>query len=333
METQATVARVAWLEKPGRLVWREETLGPPGAGSHLCRARVSAISPGTELAAWTGAPPLRPGPGYPRLMGYCHVADVVASGAGTERARPGDRVLSFTSHRSAMHLSDRDVLAVVPDGLDDAPAAVAYLFHLGYNAVLRADVRAGARVTVVGLGALGIAAVACASLAGAEVAAVSGQPTLRALARGAGARWTGDRSEAEADSGAARADVVVLTTNGWEDLALAMQLAGQRGTIAVLGFPGRGLPPPTANPLPSAHFYMKQLRLEAVGASPEVPDSRGFARFNERDNLAFLLRALADGRLDAGPFVTHWMPGERLAEAYAALGRREPGQLTTLLTW
>lgn len=327
------VARTAWLEAPGRLVWREERLGDPPPGAHLCRARVSAISPGTELAAWTGAPPLRPGPAYPRLVGYCHVAEVLASGADTTRARPGDRVLSFTSHRSAMHLSDADLLAVVPDGIDDATAAVAYLFHLGYNAILRADVRAGSRVTVVGLGALGMAAVACARLAGAEVAAVSGQAALCALARAAGARWAGSREEAGADSPAGSADAVVLTSNAWEDLALALRLAGQRGTVAVLGFPGRGLPPPAANPLPSELFYMKQLRIEAVGASPERPDPRGFARFNERDNLAFLLRALADGRLDAGPFTAHAMPAERLAEAYAALLARAPGQLTMCLAW
>ncbi len=326
-------ARTAWLEGPGRLVWREERLGPPPPGTHLCRARVSAVSPGTELAAWTGAPPLRPGPAYPRLVGYCHVAEVLASGPGASRARPGDRVLSFTSHRSAMHLADADVLAVVPAGLDDATASVAYLFHLGYNAVLRAGVRAGSRVTVVGLGALGIAAVACARLSGAEVAAVSGQEALRALARAAGARWAGTRAEATEDSPADKADVVVLTANGWEEFALALRLAGQRGTVAVLGFPGRGLPPPAGNPLPSAHFYTKQLRIEAVGASPEHPDPRGFARFNERENLAFLLRAMADGRLDAAPFTAHAMPAERLADAYAALLARAPGQLTMCLAW
>jgi threonine dehydrogenase-like Zn-dependent dehydrogenase len=232
-----------------------------------------------------------------------------------------------------MHLADRDVLAVLPEGLDDATAAVAYLFHLGYNAILRSDVRAGARVTVVGLGALGMAAVGCARLAGAEVAAVSGQARLRELARAAGVHWSGNRDDAREGSPAAGADVVVLTTNGWEDFVLALRLAGQRGTVAVLGFPGRGLPAPEGNPLPSELFYMKQLRIEAVGMSPEGPDARGFSRFNERDNLAFLLRALAGGRLDPAPFITHRVPAESLADAYAALLARAPGQLTMLLTW
>lgn len=329
------LARCAWLEAPRTLSWREERLGAPGPGQLLCRALTSAISPGTELAAWTGAPPLRPGPAYPRLMGYCHVAEVQAAGPDVRRAAAGDRILSFTSHRSAMLLAEDDCLAVVPPSLAAAEASVAYLFHLGYNAVLRSEVRAGSRVLVLGLGALGIAAVQMARLAGAEVAAVTDQPALAALAKGAGASWAGARGAVGAGPAwlAGGADVVITTSGSWGDWQLALAAAGRRGTIAVLGFPGRGTPPPEENPLLPQHFYQKQLRIEAVGMSPELPDSRGFARWNERDNLAFLLGRLDDGTLDASPFTRHRYPAADLGTVYEALLDREAGQLTAILLW
>lgn len=327
------VAKVAWLEAPRQLAWRTEPLAEAGT-AHLCRTLVSAISPGTELAAWTGAPPLRPGKVYPRLMGYCNVAEVMESPDGVMRAAPGDRVLSFASHRDRHRLADSDVLAIVPPGLDSATASVAYLLHLGYNAVLLADVRPGSRVAVLGLGPLGLAAVMMARLAGAEVAAVSDSMALCALARDAGAAWAGPRAESEhAPDWAHNADIVVVTTNGWSDWQRALGMAGKRATIAVLGFPGRDEGAPDFNPLAAEHFYLKQLRIAAVGMSPEQPDARGFQRFNERDNLAFILALLAEGRLDASPFTRWQRPAEMLAEVYASLENRAEGQLTCLLTW
>ena len=61
-------ARTVWLDQPGQLALREEPLASPGDGEILCETIVTAISPGTELAAWRGLPPLRPGVVYPRLQ-------------------------------------------------------------------------------------------------------------------------------------------------------------------------------------------------------------------------------------------------------------------------
>lgn len=341
MAQPGTHTRIARLEGPHRLVWAEDSLPATAPeGCHRCETLVSAISPGTELAAWTGAPPLRPGPVYPRVNGYCNVARVLESAPGTRHAQPGDRVLSFTSHRSHFDLADADVLAVIPDSLSSEAASVAYLYHLGYNSILRADVRPGSRVLVVGLGALGMAAVSMAHLAGADVAAVSGQPALRDMALKAGARVASPRQEFAAEAvwparqgQAAGADVVVLTTGSWDDWRFALQAATVRGTVAVLGFPGRGLPMPADNPLDPQYFYLKQLRIEAVGMSPEIADSRGFLPFNERANLAWIMDLLANGRLDPSGFTRHVAPASTLAAVYDQLLARTAGQLTSLLSW
>lgn len=327
------VSRVVRLLAPRELVIVEQPLAVPVEGELLCETIVTAISPGTELAAYQGLPPLRPGPQYPRVQGYCNVARVMESLA--EGVPAGSRVLSFTSHRDRFVLPRGEVLYVLPEGVDAGRVATAYLFHLGYNAVLRSGVRPGAGVLVLGLGALGLTSVAMASIAGAEAFAVSDQAHPAELAVRFGARAVHGRSD-EAGLRAALgsgADVVINTVNGWEDWALGLRLAAQNGVIACLGFPGRGQPVPGSNPLEASDFYFKQLRIEAVGWSPEVNDGRGFLRFNERDNLAWIAGLIERGRLDADLLISGRYPAEEIEGAYADLLARKGSPITYLLDW
>ena len=328
---QPSTAVVARLLAPRQLVLAAEPLREAGPDEVLCETLVSAISPGTELAAYVGLPPLRDGPAYPRLQGYCNIGRVLAAGEHVHHLAPGQRVLSFQSHRSHFVMPADEALLVVPDGIASEAAATTYLFHLGYNAALRADVRAGSRVLVIGLGALGLASVAVAALAGAEVRAISGHEVARqrALRLGAAAALTRDA----AAGCAAWADVVVTTTNAWADWNLALASAATRGTVAVLGFPGRGESAPDVNPLDSRHFYMRQLRIEAVGHSPERADARGFARFNERDNLAFLIGRIGHGALRWQELVSGTYPGIDLSRAYDDLLARRRDPITYVLRW
>lgn len=329
----SATARTVWLTAPRTVELREERLGDPAPGQLLCETLVTAISPGTELAAWTGQPPLRPSVVYPRLQGYCSVGRVLASAA--EGYAPGDRVLSFTSHRSHFLLPAADVLYRLPEAADAGKIACTYLFHLGYNAVLRSAVRPGSRVLVIGLGALGLGSVAMAALAGADVYARSDQPEPARIARQYGARGIfprGDEAALKAALGSG-ADAVISTVNGWDDWQAALRLAGQNGAIACLGFPGRGQRAPEANPLDSQYFYMKQLRIEAVGWSPERDDTRSFLRFNERANIAWLARLILEGRIDPSPLISGAYPGRDIARAYDDLLARKGSPVTFLLDW
>lgn len=325
------------LVAPRRLEEEVFSLPAPGDGEILCQTVISAISPGTEIASYTGMPPLRPGPVYPRLQGYCNVARILETGKGVTDLRPGDRVLTFQSHRSHFVVAAADILARIDDAVDSDKAAVAYLFHLGYNAVLRSGVRPGHRVLVIGLGALGLTSVALAAMAGANVCAVSDHDAPRQLALKAGAATVLSRDMAfeMQKAGELSADIIISTTGSWTDWQLALKAAASLGVIAVLGFPGRGQPAPENNPLDSQFFYMKQLRIEAVGMSPELPDSRGFCRFNERSNLAFILKAIELGTLHAELLISGRFPGSvaGLTDAYESLLARRNSPVTFLLDW
>ena len=330
------VARTVWLDAPGTLTFREEILGVPGPREILCETIVSVISPGTELAAFRGLPHLRPGVTYPRLLGYCNVARVLAVGEEVVGIAVHDRILTHQSHRSHFLIPAADVLLVLPPVADGAEIACSYLFHLGYEAVLSSRARPGSRVLVLGLGALGLTSVAAAHLAGAEVVAVSEHAGPAARARRMGANLVlrrADLAGTEFPWGPAGADIVIVTTNGWNDWGLALRHAADRGVVACLGFPGRGEGSPPMNPLASEYFYVKQLEIRAVGHAPQRPDARGFLRFNERDNLAFIARMILQGKLPASELLSGGYPAASIEDAYQTLSAREDSPVTFALEW
>lgn len=331
-------ARVVYLNGPQQLEIRKENLDTAamGGGEILCESLLSAISPGTELGAYVGLPALRSGVAYPRLQGYCNVARVIAVGEEVSGIRCGDRVLTFASHRSHFLLCAADVLLVLNEHARAEDMVCTYLYHLGYDAVLRSGVRAGSRVLVVGLGALGLTSVALAGVAGARAFAVSNHPVPQRIALQTGARAVFPRTDLASLRAALTedlADVVIVTTNSWDDWALCLQFAAMRGTIACLGFPGRGRAPESFNPLDSRFFYAKQLRIMAVGSAPERPDGRGFLRFNERANAAYLAELIEAERIRPELLVSGTYAASDIEQAYRDLMRHKDSAITYLLRW
>ncbi len=159
-------------------------------------------------------------------------------------------------------------------------ATTTYLFHLGYSSLLNAGAQMGQHVAVVGLGVLGMGAMACASLAGARVSGFSDQAISEKRLTAFGAQRCYSKSRPDsvqeyiADTGQGGADIVVLTSDRWDDYLTSLKLLRKRGTLAILGFPGRGQGPAGFNPLDSQFFYDKQLRIQSSNWSNEKdPDA------------------------------------------------------------
>ena len=322
---------VVWrLHGPHDLRAEPEPLGAPGPGEIACRTVVSAVSPGTELAAWAGLPPLRPMQVYPRVNGYCNVAEVTAVGEGVEAVTPGDTVASFQSHRSAFVCPASAVAARLPEDADPVACSTTYLFHLGYAALLRAGLTAGHKVAVIGMGAIGLGTIAVAKLGGATTVALSNQDGALAEAMGADAVTPRDESARRTAGGA---DIVVVTANGWDDWRLALELARPGGTIAVLGFPGRGEAAPAFNPLDSRWLYDKQLAILGCGMVPEIEADARDLRFTLARTFPWLLERVAGGDLPARLLVSDVVRWDALPEVYRRLEEREKGLVTCVLDW
>lgn len=310
----------------------------PGPGELLARTLYSAVSTGTEVAAYSGMPPLRPGPVYPRLVGYCNVAEVIAVGSEVNNYRPGDHILTFQSHRSAFVCPAKEVIAVIPANADLPAVATTYLYHLSYTALLRGDFRPGYRIAVIGLGFLGLATVALGNVFGARTTAFSSQVASLDLARSLGAtpcqksEWldSPDKVSAASEGGA---DMVTLTSNSWSDWRLALQVARKGGCICVIGFPGRGELPPTFNPLDSQFFYDKQLALLACGYTPDLDAAPQDVRFTIRRNCGLLLELIVASRLNPRLLITEMRPWHEIEQVYTDAADRKRPFLTCILDW
>lgn len=337
MSESGITARLAELTGPRQLAFREEPLRAPDSGEVQARTIRTAISTGTEMAAYLGLPPLRPGKIYPRLVGYCNVAEIVACGTEVQDFGVGDRILTHQSHRSAFVCSAEEILLKLPEGTDPNIAATTYLFHLGYNALLKGGFQAGQEVTVIGLGTLGLGAVALAAALDCRVAAFSNQSVQRERAVRIGAIRSFGKTVADPDeraqSGYEGAELVITTSNHWKDWQLALEVARTDAAICVIGFPGRGEPAPDFNPLDSQYFYDKQLRLLACGKAPVSPPANDPARFNVKRNCQFLLDLILAGKLPADELIADEFPAAELPLIYERLAGRSPGEMTCILNW
>jgi 2-desacetyl-2-hydroxyethyl bacteriochlorophyllide A dehydrogenase len=290
----------------------------------LVRTEMSGLSTGTDLGNYDGRSTEVPGaPGYPRAVGYSNAGRVWRAGSRTS-FQPGQAVFTMKPHCSAFVATSADLVVPIPDGVPMEQAALAYLINLGVAALRQAGYEAGERVTVVGLGVIGLSTVAAARAMGAQVSAVANHPDRANLAVRMGARGAPAANES---------DIVVLTANSWEAYRTAVELARRGGRIAVLGFPGRGQPAPDFNPLDASWLYAKQLTVMGSGFIPRVECLPEEIRFNLRRNVAAIFEWMASGALDLGPMISHRVPYDRMRDAYELARRHDKSLTAAVFDW
>ena len=329
-------ANVIWLDSPGVINIREEILKDPSPNQLQCKTQYTAISTGSELAHFSNLPELKPRKIIkPRQLVYCNVSKVIKVGKSVSNIKTGDRLLTFAPHRSAFNISYEDILYVLPEKSDSKKISTTYLFHLGYNSVLISNIKLGSRVLILGLGLLGLTSTICCINAGAETTVLTNNPKTSKIALELGARRSFNRNElAEYLNNENNLfDNSVITSNLWDDYRNALKATRQKGKISILGHVGRGQDQIDFNPFDSKYFYSKQLQIEAIGASPENNDSRGFLRFNEKENIKYLTKAINDGIIDPNKIISDIYNYRDIEVAYNNLINRLSSPITYLLDW
>lgn len=311
-----------------------EHLGPTGV---YARTEHSAVSIGTEVAAYAGKEPLRPGRAYPRLLGYSNVARVMGVGTAVGDLRSGDRIFTNQSHQSAFVCDRNDVLAVIPVEVPSPLSTLVYIANLSFSSFQRASLQQGETVAILGLGPIGLAAVAVAKTMGARVIAIGNAKVRLDRARALGAdlclRAGGEGTLRALDKATGRKDVdlVLTTVNSWDGWLLALKLTCYGGRIVVLGFPGRGEDPPPFNPLATHYTYVKQLRIYHCGLTKRAAAER--CQGDVKDNLKALLDMMRGGVLRLETLVTHRVPWTDLERIYKIALRGDKGLVTAVLDW
>jgi 2-desacetyl-2-hydroxyethyl bacteriochlorophyllide A dehydrogenase len=306
----------------------------PGPAEVLVRTWYSGISAGSELATYRGTNPyldrrwdseralfLSGGTtfSYPvDVWGYSEVGVIEAIGHDVTTFAVGDVVWGMWGHRSHAVLSvERLAGHKLPAGLDPMIGTFDRVGAVALNAVLAAGAFLGETVVVFGQGVIGLLTTQLLAGQGIEVLAVDAMPARLEWAE----RFGGTPVLADGDvaltvwqqTEGRGADRVIELTGVYPALHEAIRCAGVDGTVVAGGF-YQG--PATALRL-GEEFHHNRVRLvpSQIGAVPTVLRRRW-----TRQRLdTTVMQLCARGRLDPLPLVTHVLPAERAAEAYAML--------------
>jgi 2-desacetyl-2-hydroxyethyl bacteriochlorophyllide A dehydrogenase len=338
--------RQAVVREPYQVEVREVELPPPAPNQILVETEASAVSPGTELAVYTGThqwlrDPNLPDWKFPFRSGYSAAGRVVAVGSEVSGWQPGDRVSYPGNHASAELLTlghERGRLWKLPPHLEAEKAALACIARYGMGASIRAGLTLGRSAAVLGLGVIGQFTLRCLLAAGAHpVVGIDSVRMRREAAQTAGADHVIDpgadngRAELARFLGARGAEIVADATGIPDAVPVAMALACDGGQVVVVGSPrGRAK---------EVNFYddLHRRYLEVTGAHGnmlfEPAHTRLAGAWDIDKAQRWLLAALASGRLSVAGLVTQTIAPEELGTAYRGLLEKKEEYLGVVVRW
>jgi 2-desacetyl-2-hydroxyethyl bacteriochlorophyllide A dehydrogenase len=338
--------RQAVIVKPFETTVREVELPAPAENQILVETHVSAVSPGTELAVYTGThqwllDPNLPDWKFPFRSGYSAAGVIVAVGAKVTGWKAGERVSYPGNHASHELLTlghERGRLWRLPDGLDFEKAAPACILRYGMGASIRAGLTLGRSAAVLGLGMIGQASLRCLLAAGAHpVIGIDSVKMRREAALAAGADLVLDPTDANYRGrlndflGTRGAEIVADATGVPDAIPTAMALACDAGQVVVVGSP-RGK-------AKDVNFYddLHRRYLEVTGAHGnmlfEPAHTRLAGAWDINKAQMWLLALLAKDRLSLRGLITQKIAPTELGTAYEGLLKKKDEYLGVVVRW
>ena len=323
-----------------RCIGVQEVPAPrPGPGEVLVAPRYASIC-GTDQHVFLGE--FKGRVRYPAILGHEFSAVVEAVGPGVSDLAPGDRVAvdpivpclrcvaCINGRLSAcrrLKLLGIDLpggfaqrVAVpahscfrLPEEVSLHDAALTELFSLGIHACRRAEIEPGDVVVILGAGKLGLAILSIARRMGADTIVVTDRlPWRLGVAKALGAD-------------------VVLDVTQVDPVAEVMKLTGGEGADRVMEAVGHAIPGVTGKqPMTEAAAMVRSAgRVVVLGQGPEEEpvfwkpfvwkEAEIIASRVTLGEFPRAIRMLARGLLPVQKIVTHELPLERVADAFALM--------------
>ncbi|ONI41406.1 isopropanol dehydrogenase [Candidatus Epulonipiscium fishelsonii] len=336
------IGSVGWIEK------EKPTIGPNDA-----LVKPTAISPCTSdvHTIWAGAI----GERTDMILGHEAVGIVEEVGELVKDFKKGDRVIcaaitpdwnsieaqgGFAMHSGGMlagwkfsnfkdgvfaeyfHVNDADGnLALIPDEIDDVAATmVCDMMPTGFHGVELADVQYGDNVLVIGIGPVGLMAVAGATLRGAaQIYAVGSRPNCIELAKEYGATEIINYKNGSIEdqimnlTNGKGVDKVIIAGGDNDTFATAIKVLKPGGIIGNVNYLGEG-------------EFVKIPRIEwGVGMGHKT--IAGGLMPGGRRRMEKLLGIVKAGRIDPSKLVTHKFEGFEHVEEALFLMKDKPSNL------
>ena len=266
----------------------------------------------------------------PLTLGYSNVGEVIAVGAGVTNFSVGDRVVSNGNHAEIVSVPEK-LCAKIPGSVSDEQAVFTVIASIALHGIRLLKPTLGERVSVVGLGLVGLVAVQLLRNHGVKVIGFDFVPERLDLAREFGATAidlsTGvDPIEsARAFSQGIGVDAALVTAATKDDGELMHQVAEScraRGRIVLTGVTGLALR--------RSDFYEKELDFKvscSYGPGRYDPSYEfegndypiSYVRWTEQRNFAAILELLEEQSLNFNPLISKRVPFIQAGSAYDAL--------------
>ena len=318
----------------------EVDLPAPGPGEVTVENAFSAISAGTEKANFIGnrnstIASEEDAPIFPRTVGYSAAGTVTAVGEGVKDLAPGDRVMVFWGkHRKHITISQNNVIKI-PDGVSLEEASLALIATFPLAAIRKTHLQIGESALVMGLGILGLFAVAELRAAGAyPIIAADPVAERREFALRLGADFALDPTEEGfADRVIALSEggvnVCIEVTGLGAGLISALDCMKMMGRVALLGC--------TRSSKFEIDYYGKVhgRGVSLIGAHtmcrPKVESSEGL--WTDRDDLKTLFRMILGGRMDFKTMISEIHSPEEAQEVFTRLANDKRFPIGVLFDW
>ncbi|MFQ5731883.1 MAG: zinc-binding dehydrogenase [Planctomycetaceae bacterium] len=302
----------------------------------LVRAKVTAVSPGTETRVYRALPVDDAG-GFlhervpfelPAENGYSMVGDVIAVGDDVRGFATGDRVFVPATHKQVAAIPAN--LAVrLPEAVADEQAVFLNILEVAHIGLRRGRPGPGECVAVVGLGVIGLSAVAFCRAFGLCTVAVDPNRRRLAAASKMGAELCvspdDDRfRETVAEFTGGGCDVVLEATSNWAGVRTAMELARPEGTVVVIS---RHIQTPDFNPVGHPFLGRKLTLLTSYGYPPDGD------RWDRERSTALAVKLLGEGRIDVGPMITDRLDRRQLPSLYERYDSGDAELIGAVLNW
>lgn len=291
----------------------------------LVKTKISTISCGTERANLIGEKNVTGDSGrispFPRYSGYSSSGVVVATGAGVEKVKIGDRVVVYWGAHKNYNLVPEERVEKIPDGVDFSSAAIAFISTFSLAAVRKTKLEIGESCLVTGLGILGQCAVKYARLAGAyPVIAADLREDRRNDALKHGADYAFDPADEQffdkvKDVTGGGANTCIEVTGVGAGLRSSLDCMAKFGRIALLGC--------TRHSDFTIDYY-KQVHSRGItligahtNARPMVESAPHY--FTHNDDIRVALNLVKSGRLTLSDLITETHVPQECAEVYNRL--------------
>jgi len=306
--------------------------GLPAKGEVLIRTRYSLMSTGTENIVFNRL--FDPGTHwdkwvqYPFYPGYASVGVVDRVGDGVQNLKAGDRVAFRVGHRSHA-LVAADACYLIPANVPLDHAVWFPLAKIAFFGARAADYRLGDRCLVVGAGPIGQMSIRWANAAGAaSIIVVDSAASRMPLAKAGGASATisepiGEAREALLAAGGGQLPRVVIDSTGNAAVfAAALGLAGDRGTVVILGDTGQ----PVRQSL-TPDVITRGLTI--IGAH----DAHNTLQWNDATVAELFFVLSSTGRFPLDGLISHRFQPEQCTEAYETANRSRGETMGILFDW